>query len=112
VTHESILKLISYRFGLGFLNKRHRYASQIGRTLDFEHPNFDVPDLPRPVFPPGGACVGPAPPESAGEKREGPGIDSDEFRDYLDRLGVKWEPATPERIFPEPGRFSRKGSAT
>ena len=26
VTHESILKLISYKFGLGHLNKRHRYA--------------------------------------------------------------------------------------
>ena len=117
VTHESILKLISYRFGLGFLNKRHRYASQIGRTFDFDHPNFDVPDLPRPVFPPGPPCVGAAPPESKGEKREGPAIDSTEFRDYLDRLGVRWEPATPERIFPDPGRFgtvpavSRKGSA-
>ena len=33
VTHESILKLISYRFGLGYLNKRHRYASNIGRSL-------------------------------------------------------------------------------
>ena len=64
-----------------------------------------MPDLPRPVFPPGPPCVGPAPPESAGEKREGPSIDSTEFRDYLDRLGVKWEPATPERIFPDPGRF-------
>jgi phospholipase C len=118
VTHESILKLISYRFGLGFLNKRHRYASQIGRTFDFEHPNFEVPDLPRPVFPPGAPCGGPAPAESRGEKREGPGIDSPEFRAYLDRLGVEWKPATPERIFPDPGRFGtvsavpRSGGAT
>ena len=34
-THESILKLISYRYGLGYLNKRHRYASNIGRSFDF-----------------------------------------------------------------------------
>ena len=27
---ESILKLISYRYGLGYLNKRHRYAQNIG----------------------------------------------------------------------------------
>jgi phospholipase C len=105
LTHESILKLIAYRFGLGFLNKRHRYASQIGRTFDFEHPNFDVPDLPRPVFPPGAPCVGSAPPESKGEKREGPSIDSPEFRAYLRRMGIEWEPATPDRIFPDPGRF-------
>ncbi len=40
VTHESILKLISYRFGLGYLNKRHRYASNIGRSFDWEHPQL------------------------------------------------------------------------
>ena len=49
VTHESILKLISYRFGLGYLNKRHRYASNIGRSFDFEHPNFELPTLPDPA---------------------------------------------------------------
>jgi phospholipase C len=111
VTHESILKLISYRFGLGFLNKRHRYASQIGRTFDWDNPNFEVPDLPRPVFPPGPVCVG-SQPKSPGEKREGPAIDSTEFRDYLDRLGVKWQPATPDRIFPDPGRFRRVPALT
>jgi phospholipase C len=48
-THESILKLISYRFGLGYLNKRHRYASNIGRSFDFSKRNFDPPTLPDPV---------------------------------------------------------------
>ena len=28
--HESILSFISYRFGLGFLNKRHKHAHNIG----------------------------------------------------------------------------------
>jgi phospholipase C len=105
ITHESILKLISHRFGLGYLNKRHRYASEIGRTFDWEHPNFNVPDLPRPIFPPGLPCVGAAPPESEGELREGPGIDSPELREYVESLGFRIEPATPERIFPDPGRF-------
>ena len=118
LTHESILKLISYRFGLGFLTKRHRYASQIGRTFDWDNPNFEVPDLPRPVFPPGKPCTVAAPRESKGEKREGPAIDSPQFKAYLDRLGIEWQPATPERIFPDPGRFGtvsairgRRGSA-
>ena len=33
--HESILSFISYRFGLGFLNKRHKYANNIGHSFDF-----------------------------------------------------------------------------
>ena len=33
VTHESILKMITYRFGLGDLNKRHRYATNIGELV-------------------------------------------------------------------------------
>ena len=31
--HESILSFISYRFGLGSLNKRHKYANNIGHAL-------------------------------------------------------------------------------
>jgi phospholipase C len=46
--HESILKLISYRFGLGYLNKRHRYARNIGRGFDWKHPDFMPPKLPDP----------------------------------------------------------------
>src|SRR5262249_54943775 len=51
VTHESILKLVAYKFGLGYLTKRHRYASNIGRSFDWEHPNFDPPSLPDPAVP-------------------------------------------------------------
>ena len=47
-THESILKLISYRYGLGYLNKRHRYASNIGRSFDFAKRDFDPPRAARP----------------------------------------------------------------
>ena len=49
ITHESILKLISYRFKLGHLNKRHRYATNIGRSFNWSKPNFDPPALPDPV---------------------------------------------------------------
>jgi phospholipase C len=48
-THESILKLISYRYGLGYLNKRHRYASNIGRSFDFRKADFEPPELPDPA---------------------------------------------------------------
>src|SRR5207248_9136648 len=56
VTHESILKLIAYKFGLGYLNKRHRYASNIGRSLNWENPNFNAPDLPSPQPPATTSC--------------------------------------------------------
>ena len=47
-THESILKLISYRYGLGYLNKRHRFASNIGRSFNFAKSDFEPPALPDP----------------------------------------------------------------
>ncbi len=46
---ESILKLISYRFGLEPLTVRDRYATNIGRSFDWAKPQFDPPDLPDPV---------------------------------------------------------------
>jgi phospholipase C len=107
VTHESILKLISYRFGLGYLNKRHRYASNIGRTFDWDHPNFDVPDLPSPGPPATTPCSlqssssskREAGVELRSEAREGPSIGSPEWNDYLDRLGYRLNPSSAVAVF-------------
>ncbi|HKP21983.1 MAG TPA: alkaline phosphatase family protein [Thermoleophilaceae bacterium] len=46
--HESILKLISYRFGLGDLNLRMAQARNVGVSFDWDHPDFDLPALPDP----------------------------------------------------------------
>jgi len=46
--HESILKLISYRFGLGDLNVRMKFANNIGRSLEWHRPDFEIPHLPDP----------------------------------------------------------------
>jgi phospholipase C len=47
--HESILSFISYRFGLGFLNKRHKYANNIGHSFDFWGKiDFEPAELPDP----------------------------------------------------------------
>jgi phospholipase C len=46
--HESILKLISYRFGLGDLTKRMKFANNIGRSFDWERPDFIPPPFPDP----------------------------------------------------------------
>ena len=46
---ESILKMISYRFGLPALTKRVAEARNIGLSFDWKStPDFDVPDLPDP----------------------------------------------------------------
>ena len=46
--HESILKLISYRFGLGDLTLRQSAARNIGLSFDWAHPSFEAPALPDP----------------------------------------------------------------
>ena len=110
VTHESILKLISYRFGLGHLNTRHRYASQIGRAFDFEHPDREVPDLPRPAPPAALTCTAQGlarteAEEGAERSAEGPGLEA--LGHLADRLGYEVRPATAERVFRDPDRARR-----
>jgi phospholipase C len=112
VTHESILKLLSYRFGLGYLTRRHRYASNIGRSFDWEHPNFDPPSLPQPLPPVSTPCslqVLGSESESgedraalAAEKAEGLHIGSPRMVEYLDHLGYPTGPAKPDQIFSSP----------
>jgi phospholipase C len=46
--HESILKFISYRFGLGDLNTRMKFANNIGRSFEWHRPDFERPHLPDP----------------------------------------------------------------
>jgi phospholipase C len=46
--HESVLKLISYRFGLGDLTLRMAQARNIGLSFDWQHADFDLPALPDP----------------------------------------------------------------
>jgi phospholipase C len=46
--HESILKLIAYRFGLGDLNLRMARARNIGLSFDWEHADFEPTALPDP----------------------------------------------------------------
>jgi phospholipase C len=46
--HESILKFISYRFGLGDLTTRMKLANNIGRSFEWQRPDFEVPKLPDP----------------------------------------------------------------
>ncbi len=59
--HESILSFISYRFGLGYLNKRHKYANNIGHSFNFRG-RIDSTPPSYPIRPPSS----PSPARSAG----------------------------------------------
>ena len=45
---ESIIKLITYRFGLGSLTTRDARAQNIGLSMNWTSPNFERPGLPDP----------------------------------------------------------------
>ena len=109
VTHESILKLISYRFGLGDLNTRHRNASNIGASFDWDHPNFNVPNLPSPTVPLTTPCVvqGGSPASEGTESDEGLSIGDPIMLDYFEKLGYDVQPATAERVFSNPDAAKR-----
>ncbi|MDX6651288.1 MAG: phospholipase [Solirubrobacterales bacterium] len=114
VTHESILKLVSYRFGLGYLNKRHRYASNIGRTFDWTHPNFDVPGGLAPVTPPAttpcrlqGSGLPLGPPSAQTSSREGLELSSPELSEYAASLGYPVAPPRADRVFQTPALVER-----
>jgi len=116
VTHESILKLISYKFGFGHLNERHRFASNIGRSFNFRRPNFDFPDgLPDPAT----VVATPCSLQAQGAERAKPhDLVELQTSGLLDRLGYDVPNATLDQIFRYPDTVkkgleegNRKGAA-
>ena len=113
---ESILKLISYRYGLGFLNRRHRYAYNIGRTLDFANPRFTPPALPDPQAVATSPC---GPPGFPGARAAGTAtrphphdLTKLETSGYLERLGYTVPEATYAAIYRNPDSFRKALAAS
>jgi phospholipase C len=103
-THESILKLISYRYRLGHLNKRHRYASNIGRSFDFSKRNFDPPALPDP------AAIAATPCALGGGNAARPkehDLVKLQTSGLLDRLGYEVPQVTYDSLFRYPDRVRK-----
>jgi phospholipase C len=96
---ESILKLIRYRYGLAPLTPRDLYANNIGVSFDFDHPHHDVPDLPRPAHIMATACA--ASPIAAARDKPHDLVNL-YTSGYLDRLGFRYRPATPDTIYRHP----------
>jgi phospholipase C len=119
---ESILKLIRYRFGLSPLTKRDRFARNIGLSFDFAaKPRLDLPALPSARRVMAGDAIGarraaPADRDTAA-RAAGRAAEPEPERakphdlaelytsGYLDRLGFRYRPATPGRIFRNPSRM-------
>jgi phospholipase C len=102
---ESILKMISYRFGIPPLNVRVAAANNIARSFDWRHkPRLDLPDLPRPEHVVSQPCLGN--PDGADAVRAS---DHDLLdlvtSGYLDRLGFDYRPATAASTFREPSKI-------
>jgi phospholipase C len=101
-THESILKLISYRYELGYLTKRHRYASNIGRSFDFRKAKLERPDLPDP------SAIATIPCALGGSARPEPhDLVKLQTSGLLDRLNYDVKRPTFESLFKEPDRVRR-----
>jgi phospholipase C len=107
-THESILKLISYRYGLGYLNKRHRFASNIGRSFDFTKRDFEPPELPDPQAVASTPCS-----LQGGSARPKPhDLTLLETSGLLDRLGYEVPKVTYDSLFRYPDRVRRAFEAS
>jgi phospholipase C len=102
---ESILKLISYRFGLGNLNRRHRYAANIGRTFDWSRPDFTPPGLPDPPTVAARPCSAGGSGAGRAARPKPHDIVAMETSGLLDRLGYEVPEARYERIFRNPDSF-------
>jgi phospholipase C len=108
---ESILKLITYRFGLPSLTVRDAYARNIARSFDFESkPNYDIPSLPDPPQVASSPCgAGPPVPGLGSQLLQARPKEHDlaalHTSGYLESLGFHYRPATPARTFRHPSKL-------
>jgi phospholipase C len=127
---ESILKMIRYRYGIAPLTQRDLYANNIAAAFDFAaKPNYTPPDLPTPAHVKGAACSGSAPVSSPLERHARTAREKRPHRHrgepnlelparpkphdlstmitsgYLERLGFKYRPATPARMYRHPSKL-------
>jgi phospholipase C len=102
---ESILKFISYRFGLAPLNTRVKYANNIARAFDWtDKPRLALPELPRPEHVVSMPCMGNPDGATASRAHEHDLLDL-VTSGYLDRLGFEYKPASADSTFREPSKL-------
>jgi hypothetical protein len=110
--HESIVKLITYRFGLGDLVRRDAKANNIGQSFDWENPQFELPDLPDPNTVASTPCAlggdrGEMPPEMLEAHEQ----DLQNLEDLAVRHGFDIGDGKPESIFRLPDSIKKAAVA-
>jgi phospholipase C len=97
---ESIIKLITYRFGLGSLTTRDYYANNIGLSMNWSSPNFDRPDLPDPERVVSNPCT-----LGGGDVVDGAAAHTSDLaalEDLAVRFGFPVGSGSPDQIYREP----------
>jgi phospholipase C len=106
---ESILKMIRYRYGLPPLTPRDLYANNIAASFDFvSKPQLTPPELPTPPHIMATACAKSSDADTAVKRPKEHDLTTMLTSGYLERLGFKYHPATPSRMFRHPSSLGMK----
>ena len=97
---ESVIKLITYRFGLGSLTTRDAQANNIGLSMNWSSPNFERPDLPDPDHIASKPCT-----FGGGDVVDGEQTHTNDLaalEDLADRFGFPTGTGAADQIYREP----------
>jgi phospholipase C len=102
---ESIINLVTYRFGLGHLTTRDARAQNIGNSMSWAKPNFERPDLPDPDRIVSAPCT-----LGGGDvldDQQTHASDLAALEDLADRFGFPTGTGAPDQIFREPDSLQK-----
>jgi phospholipase C len=102
---ESIIKLITYRFGLGSLTTRDARAQNIGSSMNWTSPDFERPDLPDPNRIVSNPCT-----TGGGDIVDGQQTHASDLaalEDLADRYGIPVGSGAASEIFQQPDSLQK-----
>jgi phospholipase C len=102
---ESIINLITYRFGLGHLTTRDARANNIGSSFDWTQPNFERPGLPDPDRIVSRPCTFGGGDVVDGEQTHAGDLAA--LEDLADRFGFTTGTGAADQIFREPDSLQK-----
>jgi len=116
---ESILSMISYKFGLKPITKRVKYANNVAHSFDWKSkPRRTPPHLPDPATVALHKCGGVNVRSLDGTGNDGPPRPKEHDiaqmgqSGLFERAGVDWEPAQAHIMFRDPDAFLRNLALT
>jgi phospholipase C len=103
--HESILKMIEYRYGLRPLTRRDAYARNIARSFDWDsNPRLDPPALPDPATVAATPCSVREASGQAASRPQPHDLSKLLTSGWMDRFGIEYRPWSPSTTFREPSK--------